>query len=283
MPYCYNCGNQISIEDKFCTSCSYPIQTQFTGTTEVLFTQENKTSGLKKQIHESIKVTKDMITSPIESVKKCVEEISIRTSITIGVIICALNGTFLMWVAKIIQGYFKERLSKNQQLRQQGSNYELQYISNIFNFTYRKIFFQGFAITAAVFVLTSLLTFLLCKYLFKSKPKPANLWKIVVCSYIPLCIGTFTSICIGYLSIKLLVILLFASAITSVICLYKGTKHEAELNDNPALIMVLLQSILPVIVVNYFVRRVMSSLFSNLAANSILQSLYFVLFNTTGY
>lgn len=279
MPYCYNCGCQIKEEDKFCTSCSYPIQTQITATTEVLFTQENKANGFKKQVYEAIKITKDMITDPIESIKNCAHEISIKTSVIIAVLMCALNGTFLMWTAKIIEGYFKAKLSKNR-LSQQGSINEFQYISNIFNFTYKKIFFGGFSLTAAIIILTSLLTYLLCKYLFKSKLKASSIWKIVISSYIPLCIGSFLAICIGYISLKFMAALLFAAVITTIICLYKGTKHEAELRDNTALITVLLQGVLPMVIVNYFIQKVLSTWFNNLAANSILQSLYFVLFNT---
>ena len=274
MPFCKKCGTKLNDDERFCPNCGTQNQDNYVKDNvqqnnyaassgqmqqnnndmnsresyaqpdinlqqNFSYQQYNSNSSMSSNnfsvyMSETFNLMLNAITKPVTATIKSATLLKDGAMYTLYGILAIIYGLLNMWSIKAAMGglasIFKSVLPFNRFM----SMGDMDLPSGVYG--------KVFMISIVFFVISTLAIFITVliygKYIKKIDCKGADILKVTLTAAIPLVFGLFLNIIFSYLHVVIGTIIMFASLIISVICLYSGVSATLKLdNDKGALLI----------------------------------------------
>ena len=268
MSYCINCGDKIENEEMICVSCGTNMKKYIKGKGILIETGHHTYLG--DILDKAIIIVKGMLFTPVTSILNYSKEMSIKLSITISIMLAMSFGVFGAWIFEVMFSNlikFNEQLFKVTVGNVRGQNNDEILTRSIENIKRVQISFgKAFLIFSVLFIIciiaVVIFSYIISRYVFKSKGNIVRMFNSCVCSSIPLLVGTAFQIIFSYINLAFSLVPMIISLSISVICLYHGIKDSMQLDENKSVLLLPFTYMLVIIVTYSYIERILTSYFT---------------------
>lgn len=265
MPFCPNCGNNVTEEDVFCGNCGAKVKSNNVSQQVTDEFRNYSKQNAKPSIFNNLAA---ILIKPVSTIQKIIDEIDQKTIVVLGLLLTIIQGLFLMWSVQQFFSMLGKRVTTLLTQISSLSNMfggntsdpaslinEFKQFKSLIEVPYSYIFFHGallFIIAAAVLFIG---IYFVLNAMLKVNSGSLTLFKIIILAAIPFMGGELISILISYISLPLGTIILIFGMLISFAAMIFCIKDSANLPADKIIYLVSIITIIMIACINFAIKQ----------------------------